>query len=191
MDFRSDPIKHEYFVGERRLPGVTDIVGFECGTPQYATEFHLQRGSMLHKAVALWLQGRLDEKSVDERIRGKVEAAKKASKELSLNPPYLIETKMFHPLYQFAGTPDVLANKGILTDWKSSHSAATEIQEGGYIILHEHYKHPVKTAFEVVLSEEGTYKLYEYKVARCKRLFLAALTMYNFKKEAGWKVDGN
>jgi hypothetical protein len=184
-DFRFDEKEHIYYSGERTIPSVTDIVGDVCGNPQYATEFHLQRGSMLHKAVALWLQGRLDEKSVDERIRGKLEAAKKAAKELSLNPPYLIETQMFHPLYQFAGTPDVLANKGILTDWKSSHSAATEIQEGGYIILHEHHKHPVKIAFEVVLSEDGKYKLYEYKVSRCRGLFLAAKTMYDWRKNNG------
>jgi hypothetical protein len=181
-NFKFDPINHEYFSGTRKLPSVTDIVGDVCGNPQYANEFHLQRGSMVHKAVALYLQGRLDEKSVDERIRGKVEAAKKAIKELSLEPPYLIEQKMFHPIYLFGGTSDVLSRNAILTDWKSSHSAATEIQEGGYVVLHEQYKNPVKRAFEVVLSEEGTYKLYEYKVARCKRLFLAAYTIYQWRR---------
>ncbi len=184
-NFKFDPIKHEYFLGERKLPSVTDIVGDVCGNPQYATEFHLQRGSMVHKAVALYLEGiekGLNRRvEVDDRIKGKLAAAKKAIKELSLEPPYLIEQKMFHPLYLFGGTSDVLPKNGILTDWKSSHSAATEIQEGGYIVLHEQYKNPVKRAFEVVLSEDGRYKLYEYKVARCKRLFLAALTIYQWR----------
>lgn len=174
-----DPIKHEYFFGEKKLPSVTDIVGDICGTPQYATELDMQKGSMVHKALAMYLRGNLH--SVEARIQGKVEAGKKAIKELSLVDFTFLEKKIYHPLYQFAGTPDVIVGDRLI-DWKSGHYPSVEPQFGGYVLLLETQKHKIKNCLEIVLSDDGTYKVTEYKPARCKGLFLACMTIFQWRK---------
>lgn len=183
INFSFDPALHIYRLDKRIIPGVTDIVNSVCGVEHYANEWHLNRGRSVHKAISLYLRGTLDPASIDERIRGQVEAAKKAVRELNLNPPYILEVPMFNSTLLYAGTPDLLV-RDILIDWKSSHQDSTEIQIGGYIALAERYYHTVKKGVEIVLNEDGKYSLTEYKPARCKGLFLAALTIFQWKKGA-------
>lgn len=192
---RFDEENHAYWEGDKRIPGVTTIVGDECGNPNYAQEWHLNRGTMIHKAMALYLRecllgGKVLE--VDERIKARVESGKKAIKELGLgSPPFVIEEHLSHPLYRFGGTPDLYAD-GILVDWKSRHQPGTEIQIGGYALLIEDcYKFDrtgiifkVRRTVEVVLGDNG-YKIYEYKPSRSKGLFLAAKTMYDWRQKNG------
>lgn len=162
------------------VPCVSDIVNNVTDDVFYGvTDWHLQRGRMVHLAIKLFLQGRLDEKTVDERIRGRVEAAKTAIKELSLKKPYLIETPLYHDIYNFAGTPDLLAGR-VLADWKSMHKDSAEIQVGGYQELLTKNKHKVNEVIEITLGDNGKYKVYPYRTKRIKRLFLACLTMSNF-----------
>lgn len=181
--FTFDPETHVYTMGGCPVPGTTDIVGDVYGSPQYANEWHMNRGSMIHKAISLFLRGRLDEKTVDERIRGRLEASKKAIRELSLTWSEFAEKPMGHPLYRYGGTPDLpVGNR--LCDWKSSHMDTTCPQFGGYLLLLEAngYPHKIKDCIEIVLTDEGTYSITTYKAARCKGLFLAALTVYQYKK---------
>jgi len=181
-ELKFDSKNHIYTRNGTRIPNVTGIISSVIPRDFNATEWQMHRGSMVHQAMALYLQGRLDEKTVDERIRGKVEAGKRAVKELSLKPPYVIEKPMSHSIYNYAGKPDVLAGT-ILVDWKSSHDDSTEVQAGGYYLLLEGYGYKVKKIYEIVLNDNEKYKIYEYKPKRSKRLFLSCLTMYNFMKE--------
>lgn len=183
---RFDPEKHIYTLNGRRFPSVTEIVGDVVGTPMYGTEWHIDRGSKIHRAIALYLKGTLDESSLDERIRGRVEAAKKAIKELGIVPRFF-ETPMFHPALKFAGMPDLYTTDDDVMDWKSSHSPATEIQLGGYSLLigNENHGHRPKRCVEIVLHENGQYTPTFYKPNRCIGLFLAALTIYQWKQKQG------
>ena len=171
---------HTYWLGNRQLPGVTKIVGNVLGSPNYATEWHLNRGTQTHKCISLYLRQKLDESSVDPRIRNRFNQAKKAIQELKIQP-LLAEVPMAHRLLSFGGTPDLLTNEGVLIDWKNSSMANSQPQGGGYIVLLENEGHKVKKYFEIVL-EDKRYVLNEYKPARCKGLFLACLTIYQFKK---------
>jgi len=182
VKLKLDEKNHKYTVDDKRVPSVTEIVNRVIPRDFYADEWYLKRGTAMHRALALFLQGRLDEKTVDPRIRGKVEAGKKAVRELSLKKPYIIEQPMSHSIYNYAGKPDVLAGT-ILVDWKSSHDDSTEVQAGGYYLLLEGYGYKVKKIYEIVLNDNEKYKIYEYKPKRSKRLFLSCLTMYNFMKE--------
>lgn len=182
--FLFEPAEHRYTVHGKRLPSVTEIVGDVVRTPVYATEWHMDRGAKIHRAIALYLKGTLDEASIDVRIRGRVEAAKKAIRELGIVPKFL-ETPQFHPTLQYAGTPDVFTTSHILVDWKSSHSPATEIQLGGYaLLLDSHHEH-TKKCVEIVLNEDGRYTLTAYKPDRCSRLFIATLTIYQWQQTHG------
>ena len=180
-----DGQKHLYLLGSRTLPSVTQIVSSAYGIQHYADDFYLHKGSMLHKAISLYLKGVLDEKTVDERLKGKLEGAKKAVKELSLVPK-VIETPMYHKVLMCAGTPDMLTKDYILVDWKSSASPLTSPpQLGGYAEILENNGFKAKTCYEITLSDAGTYKAEPYEIRRCKRLFNAGLTVFNHKQKEG------
>jgi hypothetical protein len=171
---------HIYTVNNKTIPSVSKIVNEVVGLPYIADEWYLQRGNAIHKALALYIQGKLNENSIDERIQAYVENGKKAIKDLHLIPT-LIETPLYHKTLNFAGTPDLLSDT-ILIDWKTNHSDNSEIQLGGYILLLEDNKMNVKKAYEISL-EGQTYSICEYKVSRCKSLFISVLNIYNWKKE--------
>ena len=171
---------HIYTVNNKTIPSVSKIVNEVVGLHYIADEWYLQRGNAIHKALALYIKGKLNENSIDERIQAYVENGKKAIKDLHLIPT-LIETPLYHKTLNFAGTPDLLSDT-ILIDWKTNHSDNSEIQLGGYILLLEDNKMNVKKAYEISL-EGQTYSLVEYKVSRCKSLFISVLNIYNWKKE--------
>lgn len=182
--FNFDEKEHAYTLNGRRFPSVTEIVNDVFGISHSASDFYMHKGSMLHKAISLYLQGVLDETTVDERIKGKLEGAKKAIKEFQLNP-LVIETPMYHKILMYAGTPDLLTSDFIIVDWKSSHSENSEIQQGGYFDLLEHNKYKVKKGYEIVLTEEGKYKAETCDIKKGRRLFLAGLTVFNHKLKEG------
>ena len=179
MKLRFDPEKHIYTLGDRRLPSVTEIVNSVCGVEYYADEFYLNKGSQVHKCIALYLGGRLDDSSVDLRIRGRVDQAKKVIRELRINPS-LIEVSMAHPVLGYAGTPDLLAGN-VLIDWKSSHTKEGGVQAGGYVELLEANKYSVKECYEIVL-EDDRYIVFEHQPKRSRRLFLAAKIIYDWRQ---------
>jgi hypothetical protein len=184
-NFKFDEASHLYLLNDKRLPSVTEIVKDVYGCGYIADEFYLNKGSMLHKAISLYLQGILDEATVDGRIAGKLQAAKKAVKELNLVPA-VIETPMYHKILMYGGTPDLLTVDWILADWKSAPSPlATPPQLGGYAELCEVNGLKAKKALEISLSDNGTYKAEPYDVQRCRRLFIAGLTVYGHKKREG------
>lgn len=182
--FRFDEERHEYWLGERRLPTVSAIAR-EMAGEQFtgAGEWHLNRGRVVHRAIALYLQGRLDESSVDERIRGRLEAAKKAIRDFDLaGGEVRVEVPMCHPRYLYGGTPDLFVPTAqILVDWKSAESRATEPQMGGYIELLCAMGLKVLHARSFVLRDDGTYTMGEYETRRARGLFLAGLTCYNWR----------
>ena len=177
---RFDKEKHVYMIDGKKLPSVTEIINSVIQRDFYADEFQMHKGSMIHLALKLYLQGKLDENSIDERIKCRVEAGKKAIKELELRPPYVIEKHLFHKLYQYAGTPDLLTEDGILIDWKSSHNKSVIGQLGGYYLLLKENKFYVYRLYEIVLDDNGNYVVNAYQEKQCKRIFLNCLSLFNF-----------
>ena len=189
-NFRLDEETHTYYQGDRKIPGVTTIVNSVYGEPSYATEWHMRRGSMIHKAIALILAGQLDMRTLDERIFGRIEAAEKAISELGLSGWSLLETPMYHPRLLYAGTPDLVVGNRLI-DWKSSEMATSEPQMGGYAELLA-VNPPivtVKTCTEITLADDGKYAITDYKADRCRGLFMAAYTVYNWKRGKNGTAD--
>ena len=183
-----DEKEHIYTEDGKRLPSVTDIVNDECGNPGYATEWHMNRGTQVHRCLALALAERLDDSTIDPRIKARVDQGLKAIRDLQIHPR-AIEYRMAHKTLGFAGTPDLLCEAqgkpgDVLIDWKSSHAPETEIQTGGYVALFEDNGYKVRACFEIVLSDKG-YKIYEYQPKRSRGLFLAALSLYTWRKNNG------
>ncbi len=165
----------------RVYPGVTQVIkaaglmGYQNSAP-----FYMERGSVIHEATALFDEDSLDWNTVDPRILPYVEAWQFYRIRECENAPYdFIEKSFVHPIYQYAGTLD---RPGL--DIKSGSPCAWHIlQAAAYAHLSGAECSQWKTVY---LQDDGRYKVTIYKVSdlyAAFKVFLAALAIYNWKKE--------
>jgi hypothetical protein len=176
--------------GEVAIPSVTEIIGQVVPRKWNASPEDMNRGSMMHKAIALDLAGVLDESSIshDADLWGKVLQARvfMAQHGYDRHMVNKSEFRMVHTGLRFGGTPDVLMLDGTLLDWKSSHTPTTEIQLGGYSVLfREALGIKVKQIMEVVLWQDGHSVTVFESVSRAEALFMATYSV------AGWMRKNN
>lgn len=138
--FNSD--KHVYTLDGVALPSVTSILKAEglMGDMQFATEWHMDRGTHVHRTIELYLSGTLNEETLDPQLRPYLSAFKAFMAATGFEV-YGYETQMFHPMYRYAGTPDLwglLDGKLTVFDIKTGVSAAWhKAQCGAYVFLIE------------------------------------------------------
>lgn len=172
----------------RVLAGVTSVIrandsGWEVD------EWYLHRGSMVHKAIHLYLKRQLDWSSVDERIKGRVEAVVKFLHDTGLEP-VAVEVALHSAIYNFAGTLDFYGKTPlhfVLADWKGTLSPHCEPQIGAYsLLLQERGDHKVDVACAVETHDDGTYKIRWFdlrQIKRAQQVWLAMLTVNNWKAQ--------
>ena len=192
MTLTFDADRHEYRLGRNLVPSVTQIVRAVIPRQFAPDPWYLQRGSMVHKAVALMLRGELDWGSVDERILPRVRAAQAYWQQnvhrlcplISAADTWLMEIESVgcNAALGFAGTPDLRVGAAIL-DWKSSTEPEAEVQLGGYVTFHKQGE--IRTCICVELRDDGTYRETCYDARRCAALFLNVLTVYQWMKKHG------
>lgn len=177
---------HTYWLGDRRLSSVTEVIS-RVAPHRDVDDWYLQRGAAVHAAIQLELRGELDWSTVDERIKGRVEASLAFIRDEQIEPE-IIETPMCSRRYHFAGTVDVFCECRTIIDWKGSLAPQVEPQLGGYALLLEEYGTPAGLAVAVETRDDGSYKCRWLKAAelrRAKSTFLGMLTTYN------WLMDNN
>lgn len=175
-----DPVKHVYSNGGKVLPSVTQIIAKVLPRQWNADEWSLRRGQMVHRAIALHLDGCLDMDTVDNRIKDRVQAAIDACRVMEWRPGY-IERSLMHPVMRYAGTPDLITHSGVIVDWKGTVEKTAQLQLGGYACLAEAIGFNVKGLFGVQTTETG-YKFAKYDVRRAKAYWVAVYGVY------GWMV---
>jgi hypothetical protein len=177
--------RHEYRVDGVVVPSVTQVIGGVVPYNFYnATDWHLNRGRILHKAIALSLKGKLDSSSIDPAYEGKFAAFKKFMRDFTVGSCFKVEEMYFSP--RFAGTVDAvfdIQGQLILVDWKGSLSPQIELQLGGYATLLDF---AIEKAVGVELRDCGTYRT-EWlasrpEVSKAKSLFASALNLYEWKR---------
>ena len=190
MTFRFDPEKHEYFLGDRKLESVTEILE-RSGIADYrfSNEEAMTRGRYVHTATEMIDRNTLDWPILDDTLRPYCEAYQRFIEDK--RPEILLSEKpMYHAQHLFAGTLDrvVKMDGGVaLIDIKSgAPSPATAIQVAAYRELVKVNEDIIPTkCFSLHLRDDGTYLLNEIKnLNRNHSIFLAALTVERFKKEA-------
>jgi len=184
-----DQETHTYKVNNRILPGVTSVLQAVDGVKPYWNEWHANKGRAIHHAIHLHVQNKLDWSTVDDRIKGRVEAFQLFMSEAG----YTViesEMKLYSKRYQFAGTLDLWVTDGkynIIIDIKPpSPEPIVELQLAAYsLMLLENQKNIViKRAAAVCLKDNGRYTLKWVKeLMRSQRIFLACLTVANWQKE--------
>lgn len=125
QDLTFDKEKHEYRLKGNVLPSVTQVLrAAGLATDHSKTDpFYAERGTAVHEAIRLDLFGWLDDESLDEHVRPKVETFRQIKETLGLKP-LLAEQVIHSPDYGYAGTIDLVAHsdalsKVVLLDWKT------------------------------------------------------------------------
>lgn len=175
-----DADAHAYYLDGLRLPSVTQILE-RTGIVDYSyipprvREMALERGRAVHEAIALDLEGDLDEASV-EPIMGYVAAARSALHDLRITKPDEWECRGYHSAHFYAGTFDVLAGR-VLLDWKTNSAEWwVRLQLAAYAAMQGDGMTITRVACE--LHQDGSYRLITFPAKDYRRDwadFLAAL----------------
>jgi hypothetical protein len=177
---------HIYTVDNRPLISVTQTIQTNFGKRQHYSEWHAGKGKAVHLAIHFLVTNQLKWDSVDPVILGRVKAFQKFHNEVGLQVVES-ELQMYSKRLQFAGTLDLMFEDKylILGDIKSHIEPVLELQLGAYSFLYEErYKRKIKKAVGIQLKDDGNYNLKWYKdVTKIQRIFLANLTMANWRKQ--------
>lgn len=185
-----DPAAHEYFWNGQLVPGVTHVLAASglidfTGVPIDALVAARERGTAVHRMCELDDLGDLDEDSADDALLGYLVAWRKFRAETNFVPD-MVEWRVFHPTYRYAGTLDrrgMLFKCDAVADIKTgAPQRATSVQTAAYAMALDP-KHGQKLKrYAVHLQEDGNFKLIEYKDPRDFIVFIAALTLVNWRQ---------
>jgi hypothetical protein len=187
-----DPARHRYFYNGRPVPNVTRILEsagmLDFGGASFeAMQNARELGTLVHETVALDNVGRLDMDSVDEDIVGYLIGWRRFRRETGF-VPRLVERRVYHASFRYAGTLDaegeLRACSAALVDIKSgSKQRATGPQTAAYdaALMSEYKANGKRKRFGVYLTPDGRYDLVPYDDREDFAVFMAALSLFNWK----------
>jgi hypothetical protein len=179
-----DEATHTYTLDGRRIIGVSEALRI-LDDRSKVDPFYLERGRLIHLATEYYDRDELNESTIDERIRPYLDAYIKFREDTGFIPA-LIEHKLYHPSYFYAGTLDRVGNFGydLLLDLKSGvRIKLDDLQGVAYWELCRGNKISIKRVFDLYLNEDGNYKLEPIDNPKLLLpVFLAALTCVRFKE---------
>lgn len=184
-----DAALHEYRLGGRVLPSVTQILGDVGFYERVGMDpWYAERGTAVHEYCQLDDEDDLAEESVTPEMKGYLEAWRRFRKE-SKAKVLSIEERIYHPVYGYAGTLDRIVKIGrdeAIVDLKTGSPARWHaIQTGAYAAAKQG-KAPYRR-FACYLKDDGSYSLQEHKDRADGAVWLSALTVWKwrFGKERG------
>ena len=165
-----------------QIPNVTSILK-DAGLidTSFFDAYSRDRGTLVHRACALYDRDDLDMSSLDPAIEPYLYGWIKFRKDSGFIPE-AVEEIVYNPEYRYVGTLDV---RGLLGGYKAIIDRKTgsaqpwaELQTAAYenCLAEKHRR------FVIELDSEGKYKLIEHKDRSDIKLFLAALAITNWKK---------
>lgn len=187
--FRFNEADHSYFLGDRRLESVTEVLG-EAGMidRSWFTEEARTRGTFVHQATEMIDKGTLDWETLDPSLLPYCCAYEKFCADA--RPEILISEKpMYHATHLFAGTPDRIQKvNGVTGCWDIKTGArvpATGLQLAAYRELVRVNEDIVcSKSFGLYLQNDGNYRVHEYpNHQRSLNIFLSALTCVRWRRE--------
>lgn len=165
FEFRADD--HTYWLDGVRLPSVTEIIGYDN---PYATDYHRDRGSAVHKALVLILAGDLDESTVDPRVAPFLVSFREFLADSGFRPRLkYCEKPMYHKGWKYAGTPDLVGKLGrrpCVIECKTTSLGNADIQCSAYVnLVNQHSAGVMSHGFVRfgLLLKPGQYSLTEFK----------------------------
>lgn len=185
-----DAATHTYALNGQRVLSVTQILeAVGLVDDDYFTEDSRTRGRYVHRMVLYSEREGLDENTVDERLRGYLEAYRRFVQEVAVGPCTLLERPLCDPILRFAGTPDQLRpmqGRETLIDLKSGQPHPTH---GLQLAAYEHLiwrqlRCGRLDRAAVYLKPNGSYRLRMYEDRNDWKIFDCARVL------AQWKAAG-
>src|SRR3990167_5360031 len=190
--FRFIEDTHTYYLGDRVLPSVTEIISplqnYTDINP-HVLEHARQKGDAIHTAVKLHNEDDLDISTLDPAIIPRYEAWLKSVDD---KKPVILgfEQPMFSHIYSYAGTPDLwmaMDDDIWLPDIKpNSLLKWYPIQLSGYQqILKEQFNLPQTRRATLQLKDDGKYRFTPYQRAEDARdfsVFNSLLQIYQWRR---------
>ena len=166
-----DPEPHIYTVDGRVIPSVTQILE-DTGLVDYSAlppsirDAALERGEQVHRAIALYFQGDLDESSVPANYQGYFQAALTFCMDVDMKTePDGLEMRGYVERPEYCGTLDLVGNllvprigrRNCLVDWKTGAAEPwVRLQTAAYAKFFEHPATRYRVCVE--LHQNGAYK---------------------------------
>ena len=193
-----DEASHTYTDQHGRVvPSVTqalNVLDSYRGIPPAVLEKAAQRGTAVHKAVELHLQGDLDEMSLDPEVADYFYAYWKFEREHRYQPEHS-ELRVFSNKFRYAGTldlagPDPSNKRGYaIIDIKTSRELMPSV--GPQLAAYEKaFRESIDVSprrklkrYGLLLKSDGTYELKPYDGAADFSVFLACLTVCNYQEK--------
>lgn len=195
--FRFDRVKHEYWLDDRRLPSVSEIISPLVDysmVPEDRLAFARDRGTAVHLACHLDDINDLREETVDPvNVMPFLQAWRKCKDELEIEVEGS-EEPLYDNVFMFAGTPDkrVTARRAsrkrikVAVDLKTvaKMSPVTGVQLAGYEILTKRsFSWSPDERWGVQLRADRTYKLEVYPGEQ--PMFLSLLNFWKWRARYG------
>lgn len=191
-----EPESHVYRLDGRVIPNVTRVLeplAELWRVPRDVLEAAQVRGTRVHRVCELDDLGTLDESSVNEALRGYLDAWRKFKREHDFTPD-LIETRVVHLARGYAGTLDRTGymrvgtrRRYVLLDIKSGIlSELAGLQTAAYMAAaptgSKKFPKPIALRAGVKLDADGDYKLHIFDShERDLAVFYSCLTVHNWK----------
>ncbi len=184
-----EPVEHVYRANGVIVPSVTQILEIldECWrVPPDALRRAADLGTAVHLACELDDRDDLDEDTLDPIVAPYLAAWRRFRLETGFAPE-MVEQRVFHPSYQYAGTLDrvgTVAGKRSVLDIKSgeswpSHGPQTAAYQQALLAAGE----KTVSRCAVYLRADGTYRLQALTGKSDWAVFLACLTIRKFKEQ--------
>jgi hypothetical protein len=181
---------HTYWLGDRRLPGSTELLragGLIDNTAWY-NEAALIRGRNVHIACAYLAEGDLNWDTLKLEIRGYVEAYEKAVEELNFIPGE-IESPVYHAHLGFATIPDQVGEyqnsgklgilelkSGVMQHWTAIQTAFQSLAR-----FPGNYYGRLRVGLE--LHRDGTYRTESYTDVGDFDVAMSLLNIWRYKQK--------
>lgn len=188
--FRFESEGHRYFIDERRVPSVTEVLEplqIWDGVPLDVLEAARIFGQRVHEACHLMLHDILVWNTLAPELVPYVMAARKAIADLGIKV-LASEHRMCDPALAFAGTLDILGVMKRFTcvfDWKSSVTMPRTAgpQTAAYNHLYQRNMGQVRgmKRFGILLRPDGDYRLSAFDDERDWTMFVSALNLWHWR----------
>jgi len=185
---------HEYRIGGARVPSVTTVIGehFPFTVPKEKLEFALAFGKAIHRATELHDRGTLNIETLDPRIVPYLDSWIEFKKQTGCEIVE-IEHRVYDKVLRYAGTLDRVirldGNLGVLDLKRPKLDARVGVQLAGYQACYRQTVGPVslrRWGLQLCPHENPIYRLREYKDKGDWNIFVACLTLHNWKIQHGY-----
>lgn len=196
-----DEATHTYRLDGAALPSVTTVLK-ETGffrhldaIPERTLEHARQRGTDAHRAIQLYIEGRLDWSTVTDEVYGRVEGFANWCVATGFKPARKgAEVRVYHPNFRYAGTIDAVGAIGkrrVLVDYKTPVAFSKEAKIAARLQMAAYQEClPNGELLERValhLPGDGAYSAAIFPAAAQKAdfgAFLNALSVVNYRRNA-------